>query len=78
MLTVVRVVALGAVLVCAGWLVQKPGWDSAAATFAALVVFLASFLRKKGPPGIDQSQKVSRGSTGIQAGRDVRIGKEEK
>lgn len=76
MLAIVRIVFLLAFLVCGVWVIYHPGYDSAAAAFAAFAAFLASVVKKKSTnSGVEQSQRISLGSTGVQAGRDVHIDK---
>ena len=76
----IRVVSLAALTLAIAWLAYRPGFDSAVATISALVVLLSSFLLKKTPTksGTKQSQKVSSGSVGVQAGENIHIDRIEK
>jgi hypothetical protein len=77
MRSTIRLVSLAALLVSIAWLAYRPAFDSGLATITTLATFLSSFLPKKAPadPGAKQSQKISSGSIGIQAGGNVRIEK---
>ncbi len=80
MRTVIRLVSLVALLVSIAWLAYRPAFDSGLATVTALASLLSSFLLKKTPfePSTKQSQKISSGSIGVQAGGNVHIDKIEK
>lgn len=80
MRTVIRLAALVALLVSIAWLAYHPAFDSGLATVSALVTLLSSFLLKKASAeaGTTQSQKVSSGSVGVQAGGNVQIDRIEK
>jgi hypothetical protein len=79
MRTIIRIVLFFATLACFVWVVFRPDYDSVVASFMAVAAFLTSLLLKKsGGSGIEQSQKVSFGSTGIQAGGNVRTDKRGK
>ena len=80
MLTTIRFVSLAALLISISWLAYRPAFDSGVATVTALAALLSSFLLKKAPvhPSIEQSQNVSSGSIGVQAGGNVHIKKIEK
>jgi hypothetical protein len=54
------------------WLINKPGWDSIVATAASVAAFASSFFLIKSNSSPQQNQSVTGGSTGIQAGRDVK------
>lgn len=72
MKTVFRIAAAVAFLGCLYWAVSKPAFDSITAALVAFAVFIGSLVAdKKASPSMSQS--VSNGSTGIQAGRDVKI-----
>lgn len=80
MRSAIRVVSLIALLLSIAWLAYRPAFDSAVTTISALAALLSSFLLKKTPtgPGTKQSQKISSGSIGVQAGGNVHIDKIEK
>lgn len=64
---------LGALL-SAAWLIYRPAFDSSTAFAGALVLFLSTFVgtpRASSRP--TQSQTVSEGAVGIQAGRDANV-----
>ncbi|MBC7751154.1 MAG: hypothetical protein H7Z73_05465 [Candidatus Saccharibacteria bacterium] len=69
----IQVVSFIALICSFVWLIYKPDYNSAFATFVALASFLSSFLLEKTPnkPSKKQSQKVSKGAIGIQAGGNV-------
>ncbi len=74
-----RIVSLVVLLLSIAWVAFKPGFDSAVATVAALAALISTFLVKKdGTKKPTLSQKVSDGSIGIQAGRDVHGNKLER
>jgi hypothetical protein len=69
-----KITALVALLVSVAWLYFRPGFDSLAAFTAALVAFIAALLMKKESAGDHaQSQVVTDGAIGIQAGRDANV-----
>lgn len=76
----IRVVSLIALLLSIAWLVYRPAFDSGVATISALAALLSTFMLKKSPigSGAKQSQKISSGSIGVQAGGNVHIDKVEK
>lgn len=80
MRTVIRLISLIALLISIAWLAQRPAFDSGLATVTALAALLSSFLLKKPSTesGTTQSQQVSSGSIGVQAGGNVHIDKIEK
>ena len=69
-----KITALIALLVSVAWLFFRPGFDSLAAVAAALVAFIAALLMKKESTATrTQSQVVTDGAVGIQAGRDANV-----
>jgi hypothetical protein len=62
-----------ALLVCVGWLIFRPGFDSGAATAAALAALVSSWFLGRDKPSAGQAQHVSGGSFGVQAGRDASV-----
>ncbi len=72
----IQIISFIAFLCSIVWLIYKPAFDSISAAIVTLASFLSSFLLDKNPnkPSNTQSQNVSSGSTGIQAGGDVKIG----
>ena len=70
-----RLAALLALVICFVWVIREPKFDSFAALAAAVVVVLGTFLttREKSP---NQTQTAFSGSTAIQAGRDVNVGRD--
>jgi hypothetical protein len=69
----IQVVSLIAFLCSLLWVIDKPAFDSAFAIFVSLAGFLSSFLfeKAKEKPSNKQSQKISKGAIGIQAGGDM-------
>jgi membrane associated rhomboid family serine protease len=53
------------------WLVKSPGYDSAAALFAAFAALVASYFLNR--DAATQQQNVSKSSVGVQAGRDANV-----
>jgi hypothetical protein len=72
----IQVVSLFAFLCSLMWVIYEPDFDSAFAILVSLVGFLSSFLfeKAKNKPSNKQTQKVSSGSIGFQAGGDIKIG----
>lgn len=69
-----KITALLALLVSVAWLFFRPGFDSLVAVAAALVAFIAALLMKKEPYAKhSQSQVVTEGAMGVQAGRDANV-----
>ncbi len=66
-------VSLIAVLLSLTWVINKPAFDSGVALAAALAALLSSFLLPRDSKSSEQTQRVSRGSVGIQAGRDASV-----
>nr|WP_297349924.1 hypothetical protein [uncultured Glaciecola sp.] len=75
MIFIVKLIAFLAFILACTWLVLSPGFDSGVATAAALAAFFGSLLIKKKPEESSQTQNISGGSQGIQAGRDVHVSK---
>lgn len=71
-----KTIALLLTIACAIWLFIKPGFDSGTALLAALVTLVGLFIADKTQSSSFQ-QKVSGGSTGIQAGGNVSINSKE-
>jgi len=67
-----KIIAVLLTISCSIWLFIKPGFDSGTALLAALVTLIGLFIADKTQSSFFQ-QKVSRGSTGIQAGGNVSI-----
>ncbi len=67
-----RFFAFVGVAICLVWVIRDPKFDSFAALAAAAAAVLGSFIhgRTKFP---SQAQTVSSGSTGIQAGGDIKV-----
>jgi hypothetical protein len=80
MRTVIQLVSIVALLVSIAWLAYRPAFDSGLATVTALAALLSSFLLNKPPikSRTTQSQEVSSGSIGIQAGGSIHVDKIEK
>jgi hypothetical protein len=76
MRTVIRVVSIVAFLLSIAWLAYNPGFKSALAALTTLAALLSSFLVKKSEA--KQSQKVSSGSIGVQAGGNINVDKIER
>lgn len=69
-----KITAFLALLVSVAWLFFRPGFDSLVAVAAALVAFIAALLMKKeSTANHPQSQVVTDGAIGIQAGRDANV-----
>lgn len=78
MKTVLRGVALLALVLAAAWVIAEPRrLDAWAAAAAALVVFLGLLVHRKADAR-SQEQRVSGGSVGIQAGGDVNVHEKPK
>ncbi len=75
MIFIAKLTAFLAFLLACTWLVLSPGFDSGVATAAALVAFFGSLLIENKSEKSSQSQNISGGSQGIQAGRDVHVSK---
>ncbi len=76
---VLKLIAWVSLAISVGWLLFKPGFDSASALAVSLLALIGLYLsgkKKVEKASVMQSQKISGCSTGIQAGRDVVIGKE--
>jgi len=71
-----KTIALLLTIACAFWLFIKPGFDSGTALLAALVTLVGLFIADKTQSSSFQ-QKVTGGSTGIQAGGNVNINSKE-
>lgn len=56
------------------WLYHEPGWDSGVATLAAVAAVIGVHFATRDSARAAQSQSVSNGSIGIQAGRDASTG----
>lgn len=71
-----RIITVVALVIALIWLYSDPKFDSAFAVAIALAAVIALFItpanKKKQP---NQSQKIKDGSIGVQAGRDVKIGR---
>lgn len=79
MRSILRAVSLLALLFSMAWVAYKPGFDSALAAIGALAALISSFLMKKNSSTkVTQSQEISSGSIGIQAGRDANVSKIER
>lgn len=65
--------SLLALFLALAWLINSPGYDSAAACGAAVAALLSSFFLKREQKTEGQAQQVSGSSVGIQAGRDANI-----
>ena len=64
-----------AFIVAAVWIYHDPKFDSYFAAAIALAAFVGCFVGgKRTPSKPGQSQQISRGSVGIQGGRDVNVG----
>lgn len=72
-----KTIALILTISCAIWLFVKPGFDSGTALLAALVTLVGLFITDKDQAS-SFTQKVSGGSTGIQAGGSVNINTDGK
>lgn len=71
---IIKLVLFVAFFLCVAWSIMKPGFDSVTAAVISLGTLLAAFVAgKKSEP--NQTQTVSESGTGIQAGRDVKIGR---
>jgi len=57
------------------WAVKKPDYDSVAAAIVALAAFVGVFYVGERKQQARQIQEVGAGGIGIQAGRDVKLGK---
>ncbi len=71
-------IAFVGLLVCALWFVLEPGFEPAAGAIAALLTLGGLFVRSvkaNGARTVSQNQSISGGSTGMQAGGDIHIGR---
>lgn len=76
MLLALRASSAFAFILAVIWVIFRPGFDSAVAALGALAVLISAFLVTKMRAGRrPQSQDVSGGSIGIQAGRDANVHK---
>ncbi|MBL0074833.1 MAG: hypothetical protein IPP41_02435 [Rhodocyclaceae bacterium] len=66
-------VSLIAVLLSLAWVINKTAFDSGVALAAALAALFSSFFLKRDSISSGQTQQVSGGSVGIQAGRDANV-----
>jgi len=66
-------VSLIAVLLSLAWVINKLAFDSGVALAAALAALFSSFFLKRNSKSSGQTQQVSGGSVGIQAGRDANV-----
>ena len=79
MRVLLQLTSFAALVLSAVWLWFHPGFESGTAAAASLVALIASFVYdKKAQVRAAQSQRVSGGSTAVQAGRDASVGKLEK
>lgn len=72
MLTAARYTFFAAFIAALVWVFARPGYDSAAAAFAAFAAFVGSFFLTSGRKRATQSQDVQKGF-GVQAGRDANV-----
>jgi hypothetical protein len=78
-MTVTKLLSLAALIASIAWLVVMPGFESVIATISALAALLASsHLANKRKKSLSQKQTVGNGSTGIQAGGNISIGKDNQ
>jgi hypothetical protein len=74
-LKLLRVLAAISLLLAVGWVITKPGFDSAGAVAGALTLLISTHVaipRENRASG--QQQVIAQSSVGIQAGGDVNIG----
>lgn len=72
--TIIKLILFVAFFLCVAWSIMKPGFDSVTAAVISLGTLLAAFVAsKKTEP--NQTQNIGENGTGIQAGRDVKIGR---
>lgn len=72
MLALVRWVFFAAFVAALMWAIVNPGYDSIAASMAALAAFIGAFFLKNEHKSSTQVQNVS-GGVGIQASGDVKV-----
>ncbi|EGY02536.1 hypothetical protein AZA_32382 [Nitrospirillum viridazoti Y2] len=72
MVTLLRIATGGAMLLAIAWLFYDPKWDSAIAATGAFGTFVGTLLIKKEKQN-KQSQNITSGSNGIQAGRNIHM-----
>jgi hypothetical protein len=66
-----KIATLLALIVTAVWAINKPAYDSIGAAVAALAAFACVFFVDQKNKSTGQSQEISSGGAGIQAGRDA-------
>jgi hypothetical protein len=69
--TLILILSIAAVVASVAWLIVSPGLESA---LALIVAITATIAEQRYSIRIKQHQSISDSSTGIQAGRDVKIG----
>ena len=72
----VKVLAAIALLGSIGWAIVDPGFEPALAVVGSVSALVSAFLvEKRNARRANQRQSVSNSSIGVQAGRDVNIGR---
>jgi hypothetical protein len=76
---IIRILLLMAILVSFVWFVVQPGYEPVIAIISSLLAFIGDLLHQnKLKQQASQSQTVSNKGIGIQAGRDVSVGRTRK
>lgn len=78
-MTLIALLAILALIVSIAWLISYPGYEPALAVVTALSALIAVIVVQRKKRGlVKQQQKVSGSSVGVQAGRNVTIGRAEE
>jgi hypothetical protein len=77
----IRILSIVTLIGSVAWLIVSPGFEPALALIGSISAIVSTFLiegkkskEDKTSQNIQQSQSISKSSTGIQAGGDVNIG----
>lgn len=62
-----------AIVLAGVWVYLRPSYESWIALAASIAAFASSFFLKRESNAVGQSQRITDGSVGVQAGRDANI-----